>query len=88
MINNLTNPKPHLFMFAFQPQFVDPVRGSVWAQLFVLGLLQKLSGAAILSFVALVSGAVGGWLAQRPGLLAWQERFTGAVMIVLGFRCY
>jgi threonine/homoserine/homoserine lactone efflux protein len=86
MINNLTNPKPLLFMFAFLPQFIDPSRGPVWAQLLVLGLLQKLSGAAVLSSIALLSGAVGGWLALRPGWLAWQERFTGALMIILGFR--
>nr|CAD6437840.1 LysE family translocator [Rhizobium sp. Q54] len=86
MINNLTNPKPLLFMFAFLPQFVDPSRGPVWTQLLVLGLLQKLSGVAVLGSVALLSGTVGGWLALRPGWLAWQERFTGAVMIILGLR--
>jgi len=85
-INNLTNPKPWLFMFAFLPQFVDPARGPVWTQLLVLGLLQKLSGALVLGLVGLMSGTVGGWLARRPGLLAWQERFTGVVMIVLGLR--
>jgi threonine/homoserine/homoserine lactone efflux protein len=26
-INNLTNPKPLLFMFPFLPKFVDPTRG-------------------------------------------------------------
>lgn len=85
-INNLTNPKPWLFMFAFLPQFVDPARGPVWAQLLLLGLLQKLSGAAVLAAVALASGTVGGWLAKRPGLMAWQERFAGVVMLALGLR--
>jgi threonine/homoserine/homoserine lactone efflux protein len=28
-INNLTHPKPLLFMFAFLPQFVDPTQGAV-----------------------------------------------------------
>jgi threonine/homoserine/homoserine lactone efflux protein len=73
-------------MFAFLPQFVDPARGPVWAQLLLLGLLQKLSGAVVLGVVALTSGALGSWLARCPGLLAWQERFAGAVMVVLGVR--
>jgi threonine/homoserine/homoserine lactone efflux protein len=85
-INNLTNPKPLLFMFAFLPQFVDPTRGPVWMQLLALGLMQKLCGVAVLSSVAFASGAVGGWLARRPGIIAWQERFTGVVMIALGMR--
>jgi threonine/homoserine/homoserine lactone efflux protein len=32
-INNLTNPKPLLFMFALLPHFVDPAQGPVWMQL-------------------------------------------------------
>jgi threonine/homoserine/homoserine lactone efflux protein len=87
-INNLTNPKPLLFMFAFLPQFVDPARGPVWLQLLVLGCLQKLSGLIALGSTALASGAVGGWLARRPEARAWQERFTGLVMIALGLRLF
>ncbi|WP_421736735.1 LysE family translocator [Caulobacter sp.] len=86
MVNNLTNPKPLLFMFAFLPQFVDPARGPVWLQLLILGCLQKLSGMISLGSAALASGAVGGWLARAPERRAWQERFTGLVMISLGLR--
>ncbi len=86
MVNNLTNPKVAAFMLAFLPQFVDPARGSVAAQLLVLGAVPKLSGLCVLGAVALVSGTVGGWIARRPGLIAWQERFTGAVMVALGVR--
>ncbi len=85
-INNLTNPKPLLFMFAFLPQFVDPVHGSAWAQLLVLGLVQKLCGVLVLGSAALASGAVGSRLARHPRFLAWQERLTGAVMVALGLR--
>jgi len=38
------------------------------------------------SAAALASGALGGWLARRPGALAWQERFAGVVMVALGVR--
>lgn len=85
-INSLTNPKSLLFMFAFLPQFVDPHVGPVWVQLLVLGSIQKLAGVLSLGSVAMASGTVGQWLRRWPSLLAWQERFTGVVMIALGLR--
>jgi threonine/homoserine/homoserine lactone efflux protein len=85
-INSLTNPKSLLFMFAFLPQFVDPTAGPVWLQLAVLGTVQKLAGILSLGSVALASGPVGQALYRFPRLLVWQQRFTGAVMLGLGFR--
>jgi threonine/homoserine/homoserine lactone efflux protein len=85
-ISNLTNPKSLLFMLAFLPQFVDPTNGSAAAQLFVLATTQKVLGLISLGSFALASSAAGTWLARQPGFVVWQERFTGAVMIVLGLR--
>jgi threonine/homoserine/homoserine lactone efflux protein len=86
MICNLSNPSPWLFMLAFLPQFVDASRGSVTAQLFVLGLTQKLTGFAILSLHAVAAGALGSWLSRYPAVVQWQKRFAGATMICLGLR--
>ncbi|MFH6782548.1 MULTISPECIES: LysE family translocator [Methylobacterium] len=87
MVSNLTNPKPLMFMLAFLPQFVDPTNGwPVAAQLLLLGGIQKLSGFTVLAAVAVGAGSIGGWLARHPGLIAWQERFTGLVMVGLGVR--
>ena len=86
LIANLTNPQPLVFMLAFLPQFVDPAHGSVTAQLLIFGATQKVTGFAVLGTAAVASGAVGGWLARRPSLIVWQERFAGAVMIGLGLR--
>lgn len=86
LVTNLTNPNSLVLMLAFLPQFVDPARGSATAQLLLFGATQKATGFAVLGATALASGAVGGWLAQRPGFVAWQERFAGAVMVVLGLR--
>jgi threonine/homoserine/homoserine lactone efflux protein len=36
---NLLNPKTALFYFAFLPQFVDPTKGNVTGQTFLLGAL-------------------------------------------------
>lgn len=85
-VNNFTNPKSFLFMFAFLPQFVDPAAGPVWLQLLVLGSLQKIAGIFSLGAVALASGTVGQWLQRRPGMLTWQRRFCGLVMIGLALR--
>ncbi|PIO97457.1 LysE family translocator [Pleomorphomonas carboxyditropha] len=85
-LNNLTNPKSLLFMFAFLPQFIDPAAGPVWSQLLILGAIQKLSGVLSLGSVAVASGTVGHWLTRWPALLVWQERFTGCVMVALGLR--
>jgi threonine/homoserine/homoserine lactone efflux protein len=85
-INNLTNPKSFLFMFAFLPQFVDPSAGPVWVQLLILGSLQKLAGIFSLGSVAIASGMVGKWLQRWPRMLAWQQRFSGLIMIGLAVR--
>jgi threonine/homoserine/homoserine lactone efflux protein len=55
-------------------------------QLLLLGVVTKLSNFAILSIVALGAGTFGRWLARRPALIAWQERFAGVVMVGLGLR--
>lgn len=85
-LNNLTNPKSLLFMFTFLPLFIDPYAGPVWLQLFILGSMQKLAGVFSLGSVALASGTIGHFLHRWPDLLAWQERFTGAVLLGLGVR--
>lgn len=87
LVSNLTNPKVVVFMLAFLPQFVDPNSGwPVTVQLLALGAMQKLSGFAILSLVAVSAGSIGNWLSGRPRLIVWQKRFTAAVMIGLGLR--
>lgn len=87
-VNSLTNPKSLLFMFAFLPQFVDPAHGPVWAQLLVLGSIQKLTGILSLGSIALASGTIGQWLQRFPKMVAWQEKFTGMVMVGLGVRLF
>jgi len=84
MVNNLTNPKPLVFMLAFLPQFVDPAHGSVGLQLAVLATVQKLCGLCVMGAMAILAGTVGTWLSRKMRLIAWQERLTGAAMVALG----
>jgi threonine/homoserine/homoserine lactone efflux protein len=55
-------------------------------QLLTLGILQKITGIISLGLVALLSGTVGRMLKRWPGVLIWQQRFTGLVMIGLAVR--
>jgi threonine/homoserine/homoserine lactone efflux protein len=75
-------------MLAILPQFVDSSSGPAGAQLLGLEATMKGTGLLTLGSVALASGAVGGWLSRYGGLLLWQERFAGAVMIALGLRLF
>ena len=53
------NPKTALFFVAFLPQFVDPSRGAVTEQLFVLGSLFVMLAIVSDSLYALLAGTVG-----------------------------
>lgn len=78
------NPKIALFFFAFLPQFVDPSRGGVTSQFFVLGLI--FVGLSILTdgLYALSSGAARKWLRQDQLFVRGQRYLTGGILIGLG----
>jgi threonine/homoserine/homoserine lactone efflux protein len=86
MIASLLNPKALIFMVAFLPQFADPARGEIWWQIVVLGIILKSVALLVELTIAFAAGGFGKWLSRHPGLVVWQERMTGLVMIVLGIR--
>lgn len=78
------NPKTALFFFAFLPQFVDPSRGSVTAQLLTLGCLFVLMAVVTDGLYALLAGSVGQWLKGTRAFLVAERYVAGSVYIVLG----
>ena len=83
---NLANPKSLVFLLAFLPQFVDPARGSVALQLFLLGAIHKTVGLLVDGSVALLAASSGAWLKRHVDVIRWQQRLVGSILIGLGLR--
>ena len=78
------NPKAIVFYAAVLPQFIDRERGSVTAQLILLGAI-----FAILAFLSdgtwgLLAGTARQWLAKDPQRLEKLRATGGSIMIILG----
>lgn len=83
---NILNPKVVLFFIAFLPQFVDPSRGSMAAQMAVLGVLFAAIGMVVNVGVAIAAGWVGRLFARRPLLARIQQWVAGSVFLGLAAR--
>ncbi len=81
---NLFNPKTAIFFLSFLPQFVDPARGAVHAQILVLGLTFMALGMLSDGMFALAAGAAGDFLRTSRRFLRLQRWFAGCAFIGLG----
>jgi threonine/homoserine/homoserine lactone efflux protein len=70
-INNLTNPKPLVFMVRSCRCSSIP-RADGWRCSCCCGATPKATGLVVQGAVALAARAVGRWLARRPGIVRWQ----------------
>jgi threonine/homoserine/homoserine lactone efflux protein len=84
LVVNLLNPKTALFFLAFLPQFVDPSRGHVTAQILELGVLFALMGWISDSMWALVAGTVAERIRGSLRLRRAQRNVSGGALIALG----
>lgn len=81
---NVLNPKTALFFLAFLPQFVDPARGPVAAQILALGGIFTVLAVASDSLYALAAGSLGRALWSNRRIRILQRRLSGLAMIALG----
>lgn len=81
---NILNPKTALFFFAFLPQFVDPARGKVGAQILSLGVLFAVMGVLSDCTWAVFSGTVAQWLRGNKRWQRTQRYVSGGMLISLG----
>jgi threonine/homoserine/homoserine lactone efflux protein len=89
VVVEVLNPKTALFFVAFLPQFVDPGRGPIAAQVVVLGLCFVALGLMSDGAYALVAATLARRLHRRrtprgSGGTAWGQRTSGAVYVALG----
>lgn len=85
-IANVINPKVALFFIAFLPQFVDPARGAVWAQMLLLGAVFALQTVAIFGSLGWFAGKVGARLQRQPFLAVWLDRCAGTIFLGLALH--
>ncbi|MEM9798340.1 MAG: LysE family translocator [Pseudomonadota bacterium] len=86
ILAEVLNPKTALFFLAFLPQFVDPERGFVIAQLTILGVVFALIGFLSTIVYSLAAGGLGGLLRRNPTILKWQGKVVGSLYCALGIR--
>jgi threonine/homoserine/homoserine lactone efflux protein len=81
---NVLNPKTALFFLAFLPQFADPARGSVAAQLLLLGLTFIAVAMTSDACYALLAGTLAGRLGRTSGSRRAARLVTGGCYLALG----
>jgi threonine/homoserine/homoserine lactone efflux protein len=82
----IANPKVIVFFAAILPQFVDPARGLVAAQMLLLGLVFVAIALVCDSSWGLLAGTARDWLGQSPRRLRRLHAGSGVVMVGLGVR--
>ena len=86
IIMNVTNPKVTLFFLAFLPQFTDPGRGHVMAQIAILGGLFIIATLLIFGSIAMLAGTVHQWFGKSPRVQIVLHRIAGLVYIGIALK--
>jgi threonine/homoserine/homoserine lactone efflux protein len=80
LVTNLLNPKIAILYVSLLPQFVDPARGHVAEQTFLLGATQIAVALTLNAVIVLSAGTVAVFLGRRPGWLRAQRYVMGTAL--------
>ncbi|GAB3389548.1 LysE family translocator [Lysobacter fragariae] len=82
----LLNPKAAVLYLSILPQFIDPHRGSVFAQSVALGALQITISFTFNLLIALSAAGIASWFSRKPTWMAAQRYMMGGVLGGLALR--
>jgi threonine/homoserine/homoserine lactone efflux protein len=85
-LTNISNVKVIVFFLAMLPQFVDPARGHVGLQLFLLGCIFNALEVVYLIGIGLLAGRASGWLLGRQAFRRVLDAVAGTLFVALGLR--
>ncbi len=84
LVVNLLNPKTALFFYAFLPQFVDPLKGAVQGQIFLLGLLFVSLATCTDGMYSLLASSVGRLLFRTSRIRSVRRYVSAGIYMALG----
>ncbi|WP_141575703.1 LysE family translocator [Actinomadura sp. WMMA1423] len=86
LVTNLLNPKIAVLYVSLLPQFADPDRGSVAAQILLLGAVQVTIAVTVNALIVLGAGSIAAFLVRRPGWRRAQRYLMGSVLAGLALH--
>jgi threonine/homoserine/homoserine lactone efflux protein len=84
LLSNVLNPKPGLFVVAFIPQFTDPLRGPLHAQMLAYGAVFAVVTAIVFSVLGAFAAQLSQTLVRRPKAVAAANVGAGLTFIAAG----